>query len=65
MTFSQNIKLRKQENQVKQTLRKIARFRKINIVENYVLQSVSQGLKSRLSLKDELDFVLINYWFVF
>ena len=30
------IKLRKQENQMKRTLRKIARFRKINIIEHYM-----------------------------
>ena len=44
MTFSWNIKLRKQENQMKRTLRKIARFRKINIVEHYVFSVSLTGI---------------------
>ena len=44
MTFSQNITLRKQENQMKWTLRKIARFRKINIVKHYVFSVSLTGI---------------------
>ena len=44
MTFSRNLKLRKQENQMEQTLCKIARFRKINIIEHYVFSVSLTGI---------------------
>ena len=50
--FTRNQKLRKQEKP-NETLPKIARFGKMTLLNITCFHSASQGLKSRLSLKDE------------